>query len=81
MRHAFLLPACLVPCLAQAATFQSFDVQGAGGTCGDAIASNGLVAGNTLAPESVSTSSRATGFAATPFLYAAGQTFFRIRRC
>ncbi len=76
MRHSLLLSACLVPCLAQAATFQTFDVRGAGGTCGDAIASNGLVAGVTFTPESVGAGSRATGFDSIPFLYAAGQFSF-----
>ncbi len=76
MRHALLLPACLMPCLAQAATFQSFDVKGAGGTCGDAIASNGLVAGATFAPESVGMASRDSGLDITPFLYAAGEFSF-----
>ncbi len=76
MRHALLLPACFVPCLAQAATFQSFDVPGAHGTCGDAIASDGLVAGATFVPESVGSDSRDTGPEITPFLYAAGRFSF-----
>ncbi len=76
MRYALLLPACLLPCLAQAATFQSFDAPGAQGTCGDAIASDGLVAGTTSVPESVGSSSRDTGPTITPFLYAAGRFSF-----
>ena len=71
MRHAFMLSACLLPCLAHAATFQSFDVPGASGTCGSAIASNGLVAGNTVEPTTIGTSK--TTPTVTPFLYAAGR--------
>ncbi len=76
MRHVLPLLACLVPCLAHAATFQSFDVPGAYGTCGSAIASNGLVAGDTVEPLAVGTTLRATTQSAMPFLYAAGQFSF-----
>ncbi len=73
MRHALLLSACLAPCLAHAATFQSFDVPGASGTCGSAIASNGLVAGTTVVPLSVTAGRTVSASNFTPFLYAAGQ--------
>ncbi len=76
MRYVLLLPACLVPCLAQAATFQSFDVPHAYGTCGGAIASNGLVAGNTSVPLAIGTERAGAAQSVTPFLYAAGQFAF-----
>jgi hypothetical protein len=76
MRHALLLTACLVPCFARAETFQSFDVPGAYGTCGSAIASTGLVAGTTLVPDTVGTAetdSTTPAQTVQPFLYAAGR--------
>ena len=76
MRHLLLLSATLLPCLTHAATFQSFDVPGAYGTCGSAIASTGLVAGTTTVPVSVGTNSRTTAPTVKPFLYAGGQLFY-----
>jgi hypothetical protein len=76
MYKFLLMSAALIPNFSHAATFKSFDVPGAYGTCGTAIASNGLVAGTTLVPESVATGSRTTGattYEVTPFLYDNGR--------
>jgi hypothetical protein len=76
MRFVLLLSAALIPHFSYAATFESFDVPGAYGTCASAIASNGLVAGSTLVPESVGAASQTSGSRApvvTPFLYANGR--------
>jgi hypothetical protein len=77
MRIILLLSAALIPGLCSAATLESFDVPGAYGTCGSAIASNGLVAGNTIDPYAVvGSASRAVGSAApvvAPFLYFNGR--------
>ena len=73
MRSIFWLTTCLIPCCAQAATFQTFDAPGPYGTCGTAIASNGLVAGVRVQPLMVGVSDTAPSVPPKPFLYAAGQ--------
>ena len=73
MRHAVFLSACLMPCLAQAATFQSFDVPGAYGNCGSAVASTGLVAGTTIVPTAIGVADATPAQTIQPFLYAAGR--------
>ena len=75
MRHLLFLTVALVPGLSHAATIQSFDVPGAFGTCGNAIASTGVVAGNTLVDDLAGTNARLSQVAGSktrPFLYANG---------